>query len=110
MSVTTFHQQTAKEILKTHGLQRIADQLCTEKGLKTMEDIGRLTDADIDALEWLKKQQSVKLKVLCEACRRGDPDEMKSIRDDRFYDQAPEQLFEADETKELNGKDYTYSD
>lgn len=95
--MTTFHQQTAKEILKTHGLQRIADQLCTEKGLKTMEDIGRLTDADIDALEWLKKQQSVKLKALCEACRQGDPDKMEEISDDRLRDTVPGKLFELDD-------------
>jgi hypothetical protein len=84
MSVATLNPQTAAEILKTHGLQRIAEQLCTEKGLKTMEDIGRLTDADIDALEWLKSVQRSKLKDLCEACRQGDPDRMKSIADDRL--------------------------
>ena len=84
MSVTTFHHQKAKEILETHGLQRIADELCRQKNLETMQDIGSLTDAVIDALAWLKQQQRVKLKALCEACRQGNPDKMKEIADDRL--------------------------
>ena len=62
-----------------------------------MEDIGRLTDAEIDALEWLKRVQRAKLKDLCEACRQGDPDLMKSISNDRFHETAQDKLFELDE-------------
>ena len=62
-----------------------------------MEDIGRLTDAEIDALDWLKHVQRAKLKDLCEACRQGDPDLMKSIANDRFHETAVDKLFEFDE-------------
>ena len=97
MSMTNRSPQSAEEILKTHGLLRIADQLCRDKHLTTMEDIGRLTDAEIDALEWLKRVQRAKLKDLCEACRQGDPDLMKSISNDRFHETAQDKLFELDE-------------
>ena len=58
-----------------------------------MEDIGRLTDMEIDALDWLKHVQRAKLKDLCEACRQGDPDLMKPISNDRFHETAPYKQF-----------------
>ena len=86
----------ATQILQIHGLRRIADRLCTEENLKTMQDIANLTDEKIDTLSWLKRAQSLKLKSICEACRRGDPDEMDSILDERLAPRAPERLFEAE--------------
>jgi 6-pyruvoyl-tetrahydropterin synthase len=74
--------KSAQEILETAGLQRIAARLCEEEGLESMEDLGKLSAMEIDGIAWLKDAQKMKLKDLCEACRRGDHTLMKSISED----------------------------
>ena len=64
---------SAEDILKEIGLARITERLCTEKHLRTMQDIANLRDANIDDIVWLTYAQNRKLKTLCEACRRGGP-------------------------------------
>ena len=57
-------QMTANEILKIHGLDRCADQLCYVLSLKTKQDLADLTDEQIDTLSFLKEHQTEKLKAL----------------------------------------------
>ena len=64
---------SAMQILISHGLNRIAVRLCEEMSLSTMSDLAGLSDEQIDMISWLKPQQNNKLKALCEACRRGNP-------------------------------------
>jgi hypothetical protein len=49
-----------------------------------MHDLARLTDALITDIEWLKPVQRSILKDLCEACRQGDPDLIRTITDVRL--------------------------
>ena len=70
---------TAKKILEYHGLKKCAEKLCKELSLKTMKDLSNLRNETIDTLTFLKDHQAEKLKVLCDACRRGNPDWMQSI-------------------------------
>lgn len=80
-------EETASmDILQSHGLARIAARLCTEMSLSTMSDLAKLTDEEIDAISWLKRIQTKKLKALCEACREGDPNLRESISNARFRD------------------------
>jgi hypothetical protein len=65
--------KSALQILKTHGLSRIAVQLCNNLNLERMEDIAKLSDKTIDALE-IPRIQKEKLKELRDACAKGDPD------------------------------------
>jgi hypothetical protein len=73
------NDMSAREILETDGLKKIAARLCEEKGLQTMEDLARLSDMEIDGISWLKEVQNLKWKDLCEACRRGDAGSRASI-------------------------------
>jgi hypothetical protein len=70
---------SAEDILKKSGLEKIAQRLCKEKHLNTMQDIANLSDDKIDDIDWLTDVQRRKLKNLYEACRRGDPDLYKKV-------------------------------
>jgi hypothetical protein len=71
---------SARYILDTYGLRMCADQLCRELSLHTMEDLANLTDEQIDALPFLREHQPAKLKALCQACREGDPANIKEVQ------------------------------
>jgi len=71
---------SAEDILKENDFVRIAQRLCQEKHLKTMQDIANLSDANIDDIAWLTYAQNRKLKILCEACRRGGPSFFKKVQ------------------------------
>ncbi len=70
---------SAEEILKDVGLARIAGRLCAEKSLETTADLEKLSDEDIDRLDWLTPQQNKKMKFLCEASRRGNPGLLEDV-------------------------------
>ena len=70
---------TALQILRSHGLARCADELCEKLSLVTMQDLADLTDERIDTLTFLHEHQPTKLKALCQACREGDPNDIKYV-------------------------------
>jgi len=70
---------SAEDILKKIGLARIAQKLCKEKHLKTMQDIAELSDAEIIAISWLTDVQNKKLRNLCKACRKGGPSHYREV-------------------------------
>ncbi len=76
------------DIVKSHGLALIAGVLCGDQLLETMEDLGRLSDAAIDGLNYVPPQQGRRLKCLCEACRRGDPGLLEDVWTERGYPAA----------------------
>jgi hypothetical protein len=93
--------KSALEILKTHGLSRIAVQLCNNLNLERMEDIAKLSDKTIDALE-ISPVQKINLKELRDACAKGDPD-LKTIN----REEATKRLKQLDEGyNELNKIEY----
>jgi hypothetical protein len=71
--------ESANAILIRVGLQSCAKQLCDECKLNTMQDLANLSDEHVDSLTFLREQQPIKLKALCEACREGNPDNIKAI-------------------------------
>jgi hypothetical protein len=59
--------ETALEILKSYVLKKIADDLCGQLGLKSMQDITGLSDEKIHELKITISQKRV-LKALRDAC------------------------------------------
>ena len=59
--------ETALEILKSYVLKKIADDLCGQLGLKSMQDITGLSDEKIHELKITISQKRV-LKALREVC------------------------------------------